>query len=183
MNLALSLLYAAERNPKAEAVVQGETRFHLCGASGTGRAPRRRPGCGRARRGRPARSGGPTPATSPCGSAGPASGSARPACRSRIACRRRTSTTAARTRARSCPRGGPGDRAARRRPASRCTRPGRAESLMLYTSGTTGRPKGVPRSHRADRAGGLSQVIQQAIATATGRSASCRSTTRWARTR
>ncbi|MGE5273187.1 MAG: class I adenylate-forming enzyme family protein [Verrucomicrobiota bacterium] len=35
------------------------------------------------------------------------------------------------------------------------------ESLMLYTSGTTGRPKGVPRSHRADRAGGLSQVIHQ----------------------
>ena len=30
---------------------------------------------------------------------------------------------------------------------------------MLYTSGTTGKPKGVPRSHRADRAGGLSQVI------------------------
>jgi acyl-CoA synthetase (AMP-forming)/AMP-acid ligase II len=26
------------------------------------------------------------------------------------------------------------------------------ESLMLYTSGTTGRPKGVPRSHRPDRA-------------------------------
>jgi 2-furoate---CoA ligase len=36
----------------------------------------------------------------------------------------------------------------------------RAESLMLYTSGTTGRPKGVPRSHRADRAAGLSQVLQ-----------------------
>jgi 2-furoate---CoA ligase len=35
------------------------------------------------------------------------------------------------------------------------------ESLMLYTSGTTGRPKGVPRSHRADRAGGLSQVVHQ----------------------
>ena len=32
---------------------------------------------------------------------------------------------------------------------------------MLYTSGTTGRPKGVPRSHRADRAGGLSQVVHQ----------------------
>ncbi|HEY7691997.1 MAG TPA: AMP-binding protein [Gaiellaceae bacterium] len=36
------------------------------------------------------------------------------------------------------------------------------ESLMLYTSGTTGRPKGVPRSHRADRAGALSQVVHQA---------------------
>ena len=32
---------------------------------------------------------------------------------------------------------------------------------MLYTSGTTGKPKGVPRSHRADRAGGLSQVVHQ----------------------
>jgi 2-furoate---CoA ligase len=33
-------------------------------------------------------------------------------------------------------------------------------SLMLYTSGTTGRPKGVPRSHRADRAAGWSQALQ-----------------------
>src|SRR6188508_3237880 len=33
-------------------------------------------------------------------------------------------------------------------------------SVMLYTSGTTGKPKGVPRSHRADRAGGLSQALQ-----------------------
>ena len=39
----------------------------------------------------------------------------------------------------------------------------RAESLMLYTSGTTGKPKGVPRSHRADRAGGLSQVVQHGL--------------------
>lgn len=35
-------------------------------------------------------------------------------------------------------------------------------SLMLYTSGTTGKPKGVPRSHRADRAAGVSQVIHHA---------------------
>jgi 2-furoate---CoA ligase len=38
-----------------------------------------------------------------------------------------------------------------------------AASIQLYTSGTTGRPKGVPRSHRAERAAGLSQVVQHGL--------------------
>ncbi|HEX2346425.1 MAG TPA: AMP-binding protein [Gaiellaceae bacterium] len=36
-------------------------------------------------------------------------------------------------------------------------------SIQLYTSGTTGRPKGVPRSHGAERAGGLSQVVHHGL--------------------
>ncbi|HXW48951.1 MAG TPA: AMP-binding protein [Xanthobacteraceae bacterium] len=35
-----------------------------------------------------------------------------------------------------------------------------AWSVMLYTSGTTARPKGVPRRHRAERAGALAHVAQ-----------------------
>jgi 2-furoate---CoA ligase len=33
-------------------------------------------------------------------------------------------------------------------------------SVMLYTSGTTGKPKGVPRSHRAERAAAIAHVAQ-----------------------
>jgi len=33
-------------------------------------------------------------------------------------------------------------------------------SVMLYTSGTTGRPKGVPRSHRAEHAAGVAHLLQ-----------------------
>jgi 2-furoate---CoA ligase len=33
-------------------------------------------------------------------------------------------------------------------------------AIMLYTSGTTGKPKGVPRSHRAERASSMAQALQ-----------------------
>jgi 2-furoate---CoA ligase len=33
-------------------------------------------------------------------------------------------------------------------------------SIMLYTSGTTGRPKGVPRTHRNERSAALAHVVQ-----------------------
>jgi len=39
----------------------------------------------------------------------------------------------------------------------------REPSIQLYTSGTTGRPKGVPRSHRAEREAGLSQVVHHGL--------------------
>jgi 2-furoate---CoA ligase len=38
-----------------------------------------------------------------------------------------------------------------------------ATSVLLYTSGTTGAAKGVPRSHRAERAAALAHVAQNAI--------------------
>ncbi len=38
-------------------------------------------------------------------------------------------------------------------------------SLMLYTSGTTGRPKGVPRRHRAERAAAVAHVAQNRYGT------------------
>jgi 2-furoate---CoA ligase len=37
-------------------------------------------------------------------------------------------------------------------------------SVLLYTSGTTGRPKGVPRKHRAERAAALAHVAQNLYA-------------------
>src|SRR5215469_7154258 len=37
-------------------------------------------------------------------------------------------------------------------------------SLLLYTSGTTGRPKGVPRRHRAERAAALAHIAQNLYA-------------------
>src|SRR5258708_2609077 len=39
-----------------------------------------------------------------------------------------------------------------------------AWSLMLYTSGTTARPKGVPRRHRAERAAAIAHVAQNLYA-------------------
>lgn len=37
-------------------------------------------------------------------------------------------------------------------------------SVMLFTSGTTGKPKGVPRRHRAERAAGIAHVAQNQYA-------------------
>ena len=46
-------------------------------------------------------------------------------------------------------------------PAEAAPRAGEDDlSLMLYTSGTTGRGKGVPRSHRAERAAALAHIAQ-----------------------
>ena len=42
-------------------------------------------------------------------------------------------------------------------------------SVLLYTSGTTGRPKGVPRRHRAERAAAIAHVAQNRYAPGEGR--------------
>jgi 2-furoate---CoA ligase len=55
------------------------------------------------------------------------------------------------------------DRRAAREPASAAgeTTPADEDvSVMLYTSGTTGRPKGVPRTHRAEHAAAVAHLLQ-----------------------
>ena len=58
-------------------------------------------------------------------------------------------------------------RRARRAPTRRLPRPSvdaEAMSMMLYTSGTTAKPKGVPRRHRAERAAAVAHVAQNLYA-------------------
>ena len=179
MNLAASLLCAAERNPGAEAIVDGETR--LTYAKLLDRVARVAGGLELERGERLAavvRSRLDTVLLYwACQWLGATFVPLSPRASAPI------SPTAATTRARpsssrwtrSCPNGEP--------------HPGVLdaddddESLMLYTSGTTGPPEGraalAPRRPRGrPRAG-----VHQGYATATGRSAACRSTTRWASTR
>ena len=163
MNLALSLLYAAERNPRAEAVVQGETRFTYA-----------------ALQERVARLAGGLAAEG-LGTGDRLAAVVRPRHESiqlYWACQWLGATFVP-----ISPRVSAADIAychadseanlfleadVELEPLIGDPHPGALESadgresLMLYTSGTTGRPKGVPRSHRADRAGGLSQVVHQA---------------------
>ena len=157
VNLAASLLCAAERNPGAEAIVDGETRLtyaelldRVARVAGglelePGRAPRRR--C-------------PLPARHGASLLGVpvARRDLRPALAARVRGRPRLLP---RRLGPASSRGGRGAAGRRRRTPARSTADDEEESLMLYTSGTTGQPKGVPRSHRADRAGGLSQVVHQ----------------------
>jgi 2-furoate---CoA ligase len=57
------------------------------------------------------------------------------------------------------------DMAARRAPPAVPRADAEAWSLMLYTSGTTAKPKGVPRRHRTERAAAIAHVAQNLYAT------------------
>jgi 2-furoate---CoA ligase len=57
------------------------------------------------------------------------------------------------------------DLATRQAPLAAPRADAEAWSLMLYTSGTTAKPKGVPRRHRAERAAAIAHVAQNLYAT------------------
>ena len=165
VNLALSLLYAAERTPDAEALVGESRRLTYAGL----RQRAAQIAAGLATRGVAAATvSHACSRTSPrlSSSTGDASGSARRRSALAPASRRPTSTYCIDDAA-PC-----SSFASRARCASSsrdAEHPGaldldeREPSIQLYTSGTTGRPKGVPRSHRAERAGGLSQALQHGL--------------------
>jgi 2-furoate---CoA ligase len=162
VNLALSLLYAAERSPDAEAVVEGDRRFtyrELCDRTARLAAGLEREGLHRGER-----------------------LAAVVRCRAESVLLYWACQWLGATFVPLSPRASAADLAYCREdsgatlyldatvdvePLLGGPHPGvldadpEGESLMLYTSGTTGRPKGVPRSHRADRAGGLTQVVHQ----------------------
>ena len=183
VNLALSLLYAAERNPEAEAVVQGETRFTY--AALQERVTRLAGGlAAEGLRAGDRLAAVVRPATSPCSSTGRASGSARRSSRSRRGCRRRTSPTAARTRRRTCSSrrtssSSPGRRLHPGQPGR--GRPRKPDALHLRHDRP---PEGRPRARTAPTAPAASRRSStRPTATATALSAACRCTTRWGCTR
>ena len=147
MNLARSLLVACERFPEHEAFPGITLRASCC------RACSASPAVSRSSRASGSRWSSTTGSRRRC-CTGRRSGRARSPCRSRGASRATSSTTASPTAARR-ERSTDGDPLPDGPPhPGALERDEREPSLMLYTSGTTGRPKGVPRSHRADRAGG-----------------------------